>query len=144
MRLNTSSDVLMVLAIVVAWYANISDRPGYDRRASLPPLPEAPLLELDPATPLPLLCCASRAGGTIQSIGSASSLPNRRVPCRTLSWGKGQGLFTHGVCQGGGQVLLKTVKDESTKVRQRLGVAVQDQGIVWVCPELKSTCGPRP
>jgi hypothetical protein len=102
LRLNTSSDVLIVLAIVVAWYANISDKPGYDRRAGLPLLPETPLLELGPAAPPLLLCCASRAGGTIQSIGSASSLPNRRVPCRT-ELGHGQSVLMHGVghrCQG--------------------------------------------
>ena len=49
----------MVLAMVVAWYANISLRPGA------------------------VMCPGSAlfAGDTIQSIGSDSSLPYRRVPC---------------------------------------------------------------
>ena len=49
----------MVLAMVVAWYANISLRPGV------------------------VMCPGSAllAGDTIQSIGSDSSLPYRRVPC---------------------------------------------------------------
>ena len=58
-RVKTSSDVRMVLAIVVAWYANISLSPG---ALMMPGSSEA----------LP--------GGTIQSIGSASSLPYLRVP----------------------------------------------------------------
>lgn len=59
-REKTTSEVLMVLAMVVAWYANISDRPG--------------------EVMLPDLFCAD-LGGTIQSMGSDSSLPNRLVPC---------------------------------------------------------------
>ena len=43
----------MVLAMVVAWYANISDRPGEVIWPGVSPLP----------------------GRTIQSIGGASSLP---------------------------------------------------------------------
>ena len=65
----------MVLAIVVAWYANISEMPGMvaARDTTL-------LDELRP--PLALAFPASRAGGTIQSMGSASLLPYRRAPCR--------------------------------------------------------------
>lgn len=66
----------MVLAMVVAWYANISEMPGMAvaRDDTLLPPPRLPLAEL-------LALPASRAGGTIQSMGSASLLPYRRAPC---------------------------------------------------------------
>ena len=63
LREKTTSDVLIVLAMVVAWYANISDRPG------------------EVICPGASALCAGR---TIQSIGGASSLPYRRVPCHGL------------------------------------------------------------
>jgi hypothetical protein len=58
LREKTMREVLMVLAMVVAWYANISDRPG----AVMCPGDEV----LD--------------GDTIQSMGSDSSLPYLLVP----------------------------------------------------------------
>ncbi len=70
----------MVLAIVVAWYANISEMPGMVAARETTPLDE-----LRPP-PLALALPASRAGGTIQSMGSASSLPYRRRPCDVRFW----------------------------------------------------------
>lgn len=61
-RLNTSSGARTVLAMVVAWYANISDKAESDG-------PD---------------CCELRLlGGTTQSMGGASSVPNRLAPCRS-------------------------------------------------------------
>lgn len=77
LRVKTRREVRMVLAIVVAWYANISEMPGMVAARDTTLLGELrpPLLAL--ALP------ASRAEGTIQSMGSASLLPYRRAPCRT-------------------------------------------------------------
>jgi len=61
LREKTMREVFMVLAMVVAWYANISLSPG---------------VVMWPGEALSL-------GDTIQSIGSASSLPYRLVPCAT-------------------------------------------------------------
>ena len=77
-RLKTMSEVRMVLAMVVAWYANISLRPGPVMARSLPTLERLPLL------PLLLLLCLF--GCTIQSMASASSLPYRRVPCAPIRY----------------------------------------------------------
>ena len=52
----------MVFAMVTAWYANISDRPGRVMK------PGDALVD----------------GDTIQSMGSASSLPYLRVPCDAM------------------------------------------------------------
>ncbi len=69
----------MVLAIVVAWYANISEMPGmWEARCEGEPPPPPPL-------PRPALMLDCRADGTIQSIGSASLLPYRRAPCIHLA-----------------------------------------------------------